>query len=252
MRRRIKAFLWEIGVCQDVSLLDNDEILKTMGRTAIDNKDSEILRKIDRIRKKNAATKKRRTLKNILAISSFVIAFSFIALFIVSTNIKGTSPLIVKNNKEIENQSANSLSPNRNVNGGEEISDTEGNNLTVKKSPVPIKRGYLEIRVAKSVVCKEVKERNPIGERRIFSVKENRFSVVWTEVRSKVFPRELKHIYYLNGKKYCEVPLLVKYPRMRTWSKITLRDRNQIGSWKVHIVTEEGTVLEEIGFEVRS
>ena len=222
-----------------------------MDKTAIDNKDSEILRKIDTIRRKNAAKKKRRTLKNILAISSFVMAFSFVALFIVSTNIKGTSPLTVKNDKGIKNQSANPLSPDTNVSTGEEISDTETDNLSVKKSPVPINKEFAEICVARSVVCKEVKERNPIGEQHIFSVKENRFSVVWTEVRSKVFPRELRHIYYLNGKKYCEVPLLVKYPRMRTWSKVTLRDRNQIGSWKVDIVTEDGTILEEIEFEVR-
>ena len=104
--------------------------------------------------------------------------------------------------------------------------------------------------IAASVVCTAVKNRIPVGEQYVFSIRETRKPVVWMDARSEKLPRTLKHIYFCNGQKYCEVPLLIKHPRMRTWSRVTLNSPAHIGKWRVDIATEDGVILEQLEFRV--
>jgi hypothetical protein len=247
-----------------------------MDKNAIIRRDLEVLKKLKKINKQNTGIKKRkRTYKIFLTINLFVIVFFLIPLFVflinrnelasqadnsfktdcqllTDTSLNVSKPIELK--KETVTESRNNNSPF--------VSDTFINihkgvntNLVSQKSSPLIKetvQDILDIYIAKTVVCREVNERNPIGEQYIFSLKENRYSVVWTEVKSKTIPLEIKHIYYLNDKKYCEVPLLVNYPRTRTWSRIMLKNHYQIGSWKVDIVSKDGKTLKQIEFEVKS
>jgi hypothetical protein len=84
----------------------------------------------------------------------------------------------------------------------------------------------------------------------VFALNQHNNPHIWMDVRSQSLPYVLKHVYYHEGRKYFEIPLAIKYPRMRTWSNITLQSPTQVGSWRVEIVTEDGTVLDQVMFRV--
>jgi hypothetical protein len=105
-------------------------------------------------------------------------------------------------------------------------------------------------RITQLLVCSEVEDRNCIVRQSDFILRKGRNPHVWMEVYSNTVPYLLKHVYYHEGRKYVEVPLKIKYPRMRTWSYITLKDLDQLGSWHVEIVAEDGTVLGRADFKV--
>lgn len=109
-----------------------------------------------------------------------------------------------------------------------------------------------EIYVRKSVVCPALDNRNPVDPRNVFVVGQDRAAISWTEIRASNLPTRITHVYYLNGEKYCEVSLAVKYPRTRTWSKISLIDENQVGSWEVVVMEETGNILKQMAFDVKS
>lgn len=69
------------------------------------------------------------------------------------------------------------------------------------------------------------------------------------EVRSKSQPFVIKHKYYLNGAKHSDVSLNIKYPRMRTWSYVTIDKLDHIGAWKVDIVLND-SILKTVEFKV--
>ncbi len=73
---------------------------------------------------------------------------------------------------------------------------------------------------------------------------------VWMTVLSEEQPFTLNHVYYHNGQPYCSVPLKINYPRMRTWSNVTLRRKKYIGTWQVDVVTESGIVIKQLTFTV--
>lgn len=108
-----------------------------------------------------------------------------------------------------------------------------------------------DIELVSAVVCQGVQNHQYIEKRDVFYTSNTRRAYVWMEVRSKEQPFVIKHIYYLNGQKYCEVPLDIKYMRMRTWSYVTLGKEDQAGSWKVEIVCNN-RVLKTVRFMVRS
>ncbi len=120
-----------------------------------------------------------------------------------------------------------------------------GSTSELKKSPV-----LQRVKISRMVTCSGVKSRMPVEPRSVFSLDKHRNAHVWMEVHSEAVPYTLKHVYYHEGEKYCEVPLRIKFLRMRTWSNITLKNPTFIGSWRVDIVAEDGTVLLKKTFEV--
>jgi hypothetical protein len=105
-------------------------------------------------------------------------------------------------------------------------------------------------RIDQNLVCSGIKARNCIVRQSDFVLRNGQNPHVWMEVFSDSVPYLLKHVYYHEGRKYVEVPLTIKYSRMRTWSYITLKDLDQVGSWHVEIVAEDGTVLGRADFNV--
>jgi hypothetical protein len=69
-------------------------------------------------------------------------------------------------------------------------------------------------------------------------------------VYSHKLPYVLTHVYYHEGRRYTEVPLAITYRRMRTWSRVTLQSPTQMGSWRVDIITDDGTVIDQVAFRV--
>jgi hypothetical protein len=118
--------------------------------------------------------------------------------------------------------------------------------LANKAEPVEDKK----IHIARTVICKNVLKRIPVGEQRTFSVQKDPSLMVWTDVRATAIPTQIRHIYYKKESKYVEVTLDVKYPRMRTWSLIALESKEQTGSWRVDIVSKEGDLLDQAEFTV--
>jgi len=106
------------------------------------------------------------------------------------------------------------------------------------------------VRIAKIVACSGVSERQYVSPKDTFSLSEDIKPVVWMNVLSEKQPFILKHIYYVNDRKYVEVPLNIRYPRNRTWSHITLSHQGQIGDWRVDVVNESGEKLDQVQFSV--
>jgi hypothetical protein len=128
--------------------------------------------------------------------------------------------------------------------GTDEVKST-----TAQSSSVGLLSHY-GTRIARNLVCSGVKGRNCLAPQTVFALKENQNPHVWMEVYSDSVPYTLKHVYYHEGRTYVEVPLRIKYRRMRTWSYITLKGSNLAGSWYVETVAEDGTVLGRADFQV--
>jgi len=107
-----------------------------------------------------------------------------------------------------------------------------------------------DIRIADIAACQGVKNKKAVSRQNVFSLQEGAKPYVWMDVRSKKTPYPLRHVYYLNGRRYCVVPLEINYPRMRTWSNVTLRHRNEAGQWRVDVITGKGEILSQVQFTV--
>ncbi len=104
--------------------------------------------------------------------------------------------------------------------------------------------------ITQSLACRVVEARQCIGDQSVFALNEHNNPHIWMDVHSQSLPYVLKHIYYHEGRKYAEIPLVIKYPRMRTWSNVTLQSPTRVGSWRVEIVTEDGKLLDQVAFRV--
>lgn len=114
---------------------------------------------------------------------------------------------------------------------------------------VPQNTDHGDIELMSALVCQGVRQRQPLKEKVLFDLAEKSRAYVWMDVRSANLPFVIKHVYYVNGYKYCEVPLDIRYPRMRTWSYVTLKDPDQKGSWTVEVVYDH-RVLKTVAFQV--
>ncbi|MDZ7830505.1 MAG: DUF2914 domain-containing protein [Desulfobacterales bacterium] len=122
------------------------------------------------------------------------------------------------------------------------------------KAAEPKKKGLDGIRIAKIVACQKVENKQYVSPGTEFSIQEgSRPEVwVWMDVRSDKsrLPYLLRHEYYFNEQKYAAVVLDVKYPRMRTWSNITLDHEKYAGDWRVEVVTADKQKITETRFTV--
>ncbi|MCZ6677186.1 MAG: hypothetical protein O7E52_08045, partial [Candidatus Poribacteria bacterium] len=69
------------------------------------------------------------------------------------------------------------------------------------------------IEIIQSLACLEVEARQCIGDQSVFALNEHNNPHIWMNVHSQSLPYVLKHIYYHEGRKYTEIPLVIKYPR---------------------------------------
>lgn len=107
-----------------------------------------------------------------------------------------------------------------------------------------------DFQITRLAVCGSVRQKQVVGETSAFSLSRDGKAYVWMRVVSKTQPFTLTHAYFLNGEHYCDVPLAIRYPRMRTWSKVTLNRDKHIGKWHVDVVDGEGTILGQADFTV--
>ncbi|MBU0993128.1 MAG: DUF2914 domain-containing protein [Proteobacteria bacterium] len=252
-----------------------------MDKYTINKRDAEFLKKVDAIRNKNIRVKQKKHLFRLLF--CVVIICCLVPVYFVFDSGDGNRGVNKKTagiNMAMPAQSASQKSSAVSLDELSEKnlsqSDPQIGSMTIsvlhsnkdgkvedrykknsrKVSPSlpaqPVKKREKNIYVVESAVCKRLKGRNPVGNQDVFYVGQDRCSIVWTEIRSKKLPALLKHVYYLNGEKYCEIPLAIKYPRTRTWSKITLKNEQQVGSWQVDVIEESGRILTHMAFDVKS
>jgi hypothetical protein len=109
-----------------------------------------------------------------------------------------------------------------------------------------------KMRIIEIVACERVENRRYVSPRTQFTLdRESREDVwIWMDVQSSDTPFIINHVYYLNDEKYASVPLTIKYPRMRTWSNITLSHLGQVGDWQVEVVSNAGEVIGQVAFKV--
>ncbi len=106
------------------------------------------------------------------------------------------------------------------------------------------------VKIAKVVACRDVIDRRHVSPQEEFSVKRDGKVFVWMDVRSKQLPQKLRHIYFVNNRRYRTVSLPVQYPQMRTWSGVSLNGSRDVGKWRVDVVSEQGQTLSHIDFKV--
>ena len=110
-------------------------------------------------------------------------------------------------------------------------------------------------RIASIVTCRGVENKQYVLPKKSFSLAPDETQPdvwVWMEVRSDkdALPCTLRHVYYVNGNHYAEVSLSIRYPRMRTWSNVTLTEKSHTGQWRVEVVNADGHVLAQARFTV--
>lgn len=106
------------------------------------------------------------------------------------------------------------------------------------------------IRIEEIISCASVTNKQYRRPKTRFSLAQDAAPKIWMEVVSQNPPFTLTHVYYCNGQKYCEVPLAIRYPRMRTWSSVTLGSADHIGNWRVEVIDGSGAILDQIEFAV--
>lgn len=106
------------------------------------------------------------------------------------------------------------------------------------------------IRISEMVTCSRVVDRQYVSPKDIFSLTETAGPVVWMTVMTDAPPLTLTHVYYHEGRRHCEVPLVIGHPRTRTWSHVTLNPARHQGAWRVDVVNDQGEVLDQIVFTV--
>lgn len=136
-------------------------------------------------------------------------------------------------------------------------SDSVLNNLILEKnSPEEFSNQKVQgdmpsgIRVEEIISCSSVKNKQYSRPKIEFSLAQDATPKIWMKVISENPPFTLTHVYYCNGRKYCEVPLAIRYNRMRTWSHVTLRLPEHIGNWRVEVIDDSGAKLDQIEFIV--
>ncbi len=118
--------------------------------------------------------------------------------------------------------------------------------------PAPAKQSPVrqDVQVSEIVSCTSVNQRQYVDAKTIFSLEQDAAPVVWMTVLSDNPPLVLIHVYYVNGRRYCEIPLEIRYPRMRTWSHVTLDPQHHTGQWRVEVMTGKGEKLAQVEFTI--
>lgn len=105
------------------------------------------------------------------------------------------------------------------------------------------------LRVVRNVVTTGVVNREPIDSANVFPPSVG-VLYYFTEIEGASSPTEISHVWYFNGRKMAEVPLVVEATHWRTWSRKRILE-SWIGPWRVDAVDPAGEVLSSQTFDVR-
>ena len=104
------------------------------------------------------------------------------------------------------------------------------------------------LEVAVAAICQDVVDREPVDAGVIFSASVGTL-YCFTKITGAQEPTKVTHIWYFGATERAKVELDITSSSWRTWSSKIIQAQ-EIGSWRVDILNEAGTVLKELHFEI--
>jgi len=104
------------------------------------------------------------------------------------------------------------------------------------------------LEVAVAAICQDVVDREPVDAGVIFSASVGTL-YCFTKITGAQEPTKVTHIWYFGATERAKVELDITSSSWRTWSSKIIQAQ-EIGSWRVDILNEAGTVLKELQFEI--
>ena len=167
----------------------------------------------------------------------------------VETDVPVDSP---SSEETVEPEVASSPSPAESTAPEEPIVDqpAAATETTAEPTPTGKRSPSSGIQISELVTCGGVRGKQFVSAKSVFSLAKDPIAMVWMKVLSVAPPHTLTHVYSVNGKRYCAVPLQIPYFHMRTWSKVAIDRDIHVGQWQVDVVSENGEKLDHIEFTV--
>ena len=104
------------------------------------------------------------------------------------------------------------------------------------------------LEVAVAAICQDVVDREPVDAGVSFSASVGTL-YCFTKITGAQDPTMVTHVWYFGATERARVELDIKAASWRTWSSKIIQ-AHEIGSWRVDVLDEAGTVLKELQFEI--
>jgi len=104
------------------------------------------------------------------------------------------------------------------------------------------------LEVAVAAICQDVVDREPVDAGVSFSASVGTL-YCFTKIAGAQEPTKVTHVWYFGAAERARVELDITSSSWRTWSSKIIQ-AHEIGSWRVDILNEAGTVLKELQFEI--
>jgi hypothetical protein len=104
------------------------------------------------------------------------------------------------------------------------------------------------LEVAVAAICQDVVDREPVDAGVSFSASVGTL-YCFTKITGAQDPTMVTHVWYFGATERARVELDIKAANWRTWSSKIIQ-AHEIGSWRVDVLDEAGTVLKELQFEI--
>ena len=104
------------------------------------------------------------------------------------------------------------------------------------------------LEVAVAAICQDVVDREPVDAGVSFPASVGTL-YCYTKITGAQEATKITHVWYFGATERARVELDVNSDNWRTWSSKIIQ-ANEIGSWRVDILDEAGTVLKELQFEI--
>jgi hypothetical protein len=103
------------------------------------------------------------------------------------------------------------------------------------------------LEVAVAAICQDVVDREPVDAGVSFAASVGTL-YCFTKITGAQDPTKVTHVWYFGAEERARVELDVNSANWRTWSSKIIQE-HEIGSWRVGVLDEAGTVLKELQFE---
>jgi hypothetical protein len=104
------------------------------------------------------------------------------------------------------------------------------------------------LEVAVAAICQDVVDREPVDAGVSFSASVGTL-YCFTKITGAQDATKVTHVWYFGAEERARVELDVNSDNWRTWSSKIIQ-AHEIGSWRVDVLNEAGTVLKQLQFEI--
>jgi hypothetical protein len=113
---------------------------------------------------------------------------------------------------------------------------------------VAVAQAAPSLEVAVAAICQDVVDREPVDAGVSFSASVGTL-YCFTKITGAQNPTKVTHVWYFGAEERARVELDVNSANWRTWSSKIIQ-AHEIGSWRVDVLNEAGTVLKQLQFEI--